>query len=410
MSTQQIYITEKLPSLNQIDEDNTVFCLLNSNQYQDDKSKYAFILGVGVVDQMLINTPENAFNQLAEFQKIHVGTFLFAALSYDLKNAVYPRLTSANKQLQQSPLAHLFAAQSVYLSNHSSTKLLPEKTLAANKIKLDMLQASVSKQTYIDQVNQLKKHLTAGDIYEITYCIAFSLNNITLDPIALYTKLNSLSPMPFSALYKNDSKYVICASPERFLGKRAQRIFSQDIKGTRKRNDDPVLDEQEKLKLQNDPKEIAENVMIVDLVRNDLTKSAKLGTIKVSELFGIHTFANLHQMISTVEAELKEDCSIFECIQNAFPMGSMTGAPKLRAMELIEEVENTKRGLYSGSIGYIDAIGDFDFNVIIRSIFYDKNTKSLSFQVGSAITLDADPEKEYEECLLKAESILKALA
>jgi para-aminobenzoate synthetase component 1 len=216
--------------------------------------------------------------------------------------------------------------------------------------------------------------------------------------------------MPFSALYKNDTQYVICASPERFLGKRAQRIFSQPIKGTRKRNEDPVLDEQEKLILQNDPKEIAENVMIVDLVRNDLTKSAKLGTIKVSELFGIHTFANLHQMISTVEAEIKEDCSIFECIQNAFPMGSMTGAPKLRAMELIEEVENTKRGLYSGSIGYIDPIGDFDFNVIIRSIFYDKNTKSLSFQVGSAITLDADPEKEYEECLLKAESILKALA
>ena len=410
MSTQQIYIDEKLPSLNQIDEDNIVFCLLNSNQYRDDKSKYAFILGVGVADQIEIKEAENAFIQLANFQQKHIGSFLFAALSYDLKNAVYPKLTSANSPLHPSPLAHLFAAQSVYLSNHTSANSLPLKALEANKIKLDMLQASVAKQAYIDQVNQLKKHLTAGDIYEITYCIAFSLKDITLDPIALYTKLNSLSPMPFSALYKNDSQYVICASPERFLGKRAQRIFSQPIKGTRKRNEDPVLDEQEKLILQNDPKEIAENVMIVDLVRNDLTKSAKLSTIEVSELFGIHTFANLHQMISTVEAELKADCGIFECIQNAFPMGSMTGAPKLRAMELIEEVENTKRGLYSGSIGYIDAIGDFDFNVIIRSIFYDKNAKTLSFQVGSAITLDADPEKEYEECLLKAESILKALA
>ena len=410
MSTQQIYIDEKLPSLNQIDEDNTVFCLLNSNQYQDDKSKYAFILGVGVADQIEIKEAENAFINLADFQQKHVGSFLFAALSYDLKNAVYPKLTSANTPLQLSPLAHVFAAQSVYLSNHTSANSLPFKALEANKIELNLLQASVSKQAYIDQVNLLKKHLTAGDIYEITYCIAFSLTDITLDPIALYTKLNSLSPMPFSALYKNDAQYVICASPERFLGKRANRIFSQPIKGTRKRNEDPFLDEQEKLILQNDPKEIAENVMIVDLVRNDLTKSAKLGTIKVSELFGIHTFANLHQMISTVEAEIKEDCSIFECIQNAFPMGSMTGAPKLRAMEIIEEVENTKRGLYSGSIGYIDAIGDFDFNVIIRSIFYDKHAKTLSFQVGSAITLDADPEKEYEECLLKAESILKALA
>ena len=410
MSTQQIYIDEKLPSLNQIDEDNSVFCLLNSNQYQDEKSKYAFILGVGVADHIEIKEARNAFLQLAIFQQKHVGTFLFAALSYDLKNAVYPKLTSANIPLQIAPLAHVFAAQSVYLSNHTSANYLPVKALEANKIKLEMFQASVSKQAYIDNVNQLKKHLRAGDIYEITYCIAFSLTDITLDPIALYTKLNSLSPMPFSALYKNDSQYVICASPERFLGKRAQQIFSQPIKGTRKRNEDPVLDEQEKLILQNDPKEIAENVMIVDLVRNDLTKSAKLGTIKVSELFGIHTFANLHQMISTVEAELKADCSIFECIQNAFPMGSMTGAPKLRAMEIIEEVENTKRGLYSGSIGYIDTIGDFDFNVIIRSIIYDKNAKTLSFQVGSAITLDADPEKEYDECLLKAESILKALA
>ena len=410
MSTQQIYIDEKLPSLNQIDEDNSVFCLLNSNQYQDEKSKYAFILGVGVADQIEIKEAKNAFLQLANFQQKHVGTFLFAALSYDLKNAIYPKLTSANIPLQIAPLAHVFAAQSVYLSNHTSADSLPVKALEANKIKLEMFQSSVSKQAYIDNVNQLKKHLRAGDIYEITYCIAFSLTDITLDPIALYTKLNSLSPMPFSALYKNDSQYVICASPERFLGKRAQQIFSQPIKGTRKRNEDPVLDEQEKLILQNDPKEIAENVMIVDLVRNDLTKSAKLGTIKVSELFGIHTFANLHQMISTVEAELKADCSIFECIQNAFPMGSMTGAPKLRAMEIIEEVENTKRGLYSGSIGYIDTIGDFDFNVIIRSIIYDKNAKTLSFQVGSAITLDADPEKEYDECLLKAESILKALA
>lgn len=151
-------------------------------------------------------------------------------------------------------------------------------------------------------------------------------------------------------------------------------------------------------------------MMIVDLVRNDLTKSAKLGTIKVTELFGIHSFSNLHQMISTIEAELKEDCGIFDCIQNAFPMGSMTGAPKLRAMEIIEEVEDTTRGLFSGSIGYISPNLDFDFNVIIRSIFYDKASKTLSFQVGSAITLDADPEKEYEECLLKAESILKALA
>lgn len=410
MKHQQVYQDIETIDLHQIDEDNQVFCLLNSNAYASKKIPFNYLLGVGIAEEINISQNENAFQKLTDFQKKNEGQFLFAALNYDLKNEVYPKLKSLNSEIISFPLAHIFQPTKVFVGQNTINLKKDQTPSIPLKLSLEDLQAHTNKTAYLAKVNQLKSHLIAGDIYEITYCIAFSIKGVIIDPVALYCKLNTLSPMPFSALYKNNEQYLICASPERFLGKRGSKIFSEPIKGTRKRNADPVLDQLEIEKLQNDPKEIAENVMIVDLVRNDLTKSAKLGTIKVTELFGIHSFSNLHQMISTIEAELKEDCGIFDCIQNTFPMGSMTGAPKLRAMEIIEEVEDTTRGLFSGSIGYISPDLDFDFNVIIRSIFYDKASKTLSFQVGSAITLDADPEKEYEECLLKAESILKALA
>lgn len=410
MKQQQIYQDIETLDLHQIDEDNQVFCLLNSNAYPNKKISFNYLLGVGIAEEINISQNEKAFQKLTDFQKNNEGQFLFAALNYDLKNEVYPKLNSLNTEIIAFPLAHIFQPAKVFIGQNAINLKQDQTPSIPLKLRLEDLNAHTNKTAYLAKVNKLKSHLIAGDIYEITYCIAFSIKEVEIDPVALYCKLNTLSPMPFSALYKNNEQYLICASPERFLGKRGNKIFSEPIKGTRKRNADPVLDQLEIEKLQNDPKEIAENVMIVDLVRNDLTKSAKLGTIKVTELFGIHSFSNLHQMISTIEAELKEDCGIFDCIQNAFPMGSMTGAPKLRAMEIIEEVEDTTRGLFSGSIGYISPNLDFDFNVIIRSIFYDKASKTLSFQVGSAITLDADPEKEYEECLLKAESILKALA
>jgi para-aminobenzoate synthetase component 1 len=154
---------------------------------------------------------------------------------------------------------------------------------------------------------------------------------------------------------------------------------------------------------------MAENLMIVDLVRNDLAKSSKPGSVKVEELFGIYSFKQLHQMISTVSSIKRENVDPVEVIKNAFPMGSMTGAPKIRAMELIEKYETTKRGVYSGASGYFTPEMDFDFNVLIRSIFYNDTANKLSFQVGSAITYDADPEYEYKECLLKAKAIFEIL-
>ena len=199
------------------------------------------------------------------------------------------------------------------------------------------------------------------------------------------------------------------ASPERYLCKRGDVLISQPIKGTAKRNADPEIDHHIKAMLKTDVKEQAENVMIVDLVRNDLTKVAAKGSVKVDELFGIYGFPQVYQMISTVSCKLNPDIHFIDAIKHTFPMGSMTGAPKIRAMELIEQYEFNKRGVYSGALGYITPDADFDFNVIIRSILYDASAEYLSFQVGGAITYAADAEREYEECLLKASAIMKTL-
>ena len=155
----------------------------------------------------------------------------------------------------------------------------------------------------------------------------------------------------------------------------------------------------------NSAKDRSENVMVVDLVRNDLSKVCKEGTVRVDELYGIYSFPQVHQMISTVSGELKEEVCFTDILKATFPMGSMTGAPKNKVMHLIEKYEQTKRGIFSGAVGYISPNGDFDFNVVIRSIMYNADTSYLSFQTGSAITFYSDPEKEWEECLLKAEAI-----
>lgn len=267
----------------------------------------------------------------------------------------------------------------------------------------------VSKQNYLANVQKLKEHIQQGDIYEVNYCQEFYTDDFTLNPIELYINLNKKSPTPFSCFVKHDDKFLLSASPERFIKKKENKITSQPIKGTIKRGVNREEDEQLIHELRSDPKERSENIMIVDLVRNDLSKIAKRNTVKVEELCEIYTFPQVHQMISTVSAELEVETSFKEIIHALFPMGSMTGAPKIRAMELIEQYENSKRGLYSGTVGYIKSNGDFDFNVVIRSILYNSSTKKMSYFVGSAITHLSDSEKEYDECLLKAKAINEVL-
>jgi len=271
------------------------------------------------------------------------------------------------------------------------------------------IQSVFSKQEYLDAAAGIKEHIIRGDIYVTNFCQEFFAEHAYIDPLAIFFDLNSLSPNPFAGFFKWKDNYILSASPERFLAKRGNKLISQPIKGTAKRGETAQEDKAIKQQLRNHAKELQENVMIVDLVRNDLTRSAKQGTVKTEELFGIYTFNQLHQMISTVTCELEDGTSPVDAIKNTFPMGSMTGAPKISAMQLMEQYERTKRGVYSGALGYFSPDGDFDFNVVIRTLLYNAAEKYLSFHVGSAITYHADAEQEYEECLLKAKAILEVL-
>jgi para-aminobenzoate synthetase component 1 len=271
-------------------------------------------------------------------------------------------------------------------------------------------EARTSKERYISQVEKLKSYIQRGDIYEVNYCQEFFAENVELDfPLDTYFKLNHITKAPFSTFLQTDKHAIFCGSPERYMKKTGDRLLSQPIKGTAPRGIDDQADEALKQHLQNDPKERSENIMIVDLVRNDLSRVAKKGSVHVSELYGIHTFETVHQMISTIECEVEKEVTFLDILNASFPMGSMTGAPKVEAMKIIDETEDFNRGIYSGSIGYITPSGDFDFNVVIRSLIYNREKKYLSCAVGGAITILSDPEKEYEECQTKIQKILNGM-
>lgn len=406
------------------------FAFLDSNSFNKNNSgytyfEYDFLAGLGSIKE-ITGTGINSFKNLHEFNET-TKDWLFGFLTYDLKNEI-EHLDSNNIDELDFPTLHFFSPEIVitskdsiisflYSDNHytgeeisniiqtiKSTDLsaIDEKNLSIE------LKQRFNKDEYIETIQKLKNHIQKGDIYEINFCHEF-YSNSTIDPINTYSRLNKISPTPFSCFYKLDNKYLLSASPERFLKKVKNKIISQPIKGTMKRGADNKEDSYLKEKLYNDPKERAENVMIVDLVRNDLSRTAKKSSVKVEELFGIYAFSQVFQMISTITSEVEDDTNIINIIKNAFPMGSMTGAPKFRAMQLIEGFEKTKRGLYSGSVGFITPDNDFDFNVIIRSILYNQIRNYVSFTVGGAITSLADPEKEYNECMLKAEAIMKVL-
>jgi para-aminobenzoate synthetase component 1 len=272
------------------------------------------------------------------------------------------------------------------------------------------VQPRISKNDYTQIIQQLLHHIHRGDCYEINFCQEFYATDVQANPLGLYSRLTAVSPNPFSSFYKLNDKYLLCASPERYMQRKGNHIISQPIKGTYKRDlNNTEADQQLKTQLQQSEKDRTENVMIVDLVRNDLSRICKEGSVKVDELFGVYTFPQVHQMISTISGDLKENVDFTDMIKATFPMGSMTGAPKRKVMELIERYEKTKRGIYSGAVGYISPEKDFDFNVVIRSILYNASNQYLSYLVGGGITSQSDPEKEYEECLLKAEAMKQVL-
>lgn len=394
-------------------------CYFDSNHYSDPYSAFDLLIGAGAKRQ-ISSYGNGAFNELKNFLESESG-ILPGYFSYDLKNEI-ENLYSANPDYLKFPYLHFFVPEHLLILSNGTIKIFSETPdsvwHAINNFKLyefeltglkPEIKSRFSRDEYIETVREIQKHIKRGDIYEINFCQEFYADNIQIDPLKIFTSLNSISPTPFANYFRIDDHYIISATPERFLSRRKNKLISQPIKGTRSRNVDISLDESQKLQLLNDEKERAENVMIVDLVRNDLTKSAKAGTVKVEELLGLYSFKQVHQLISTVVCEPREDLSNPEIIANTFPMGSMTGAPKISAMQLAEKYERSKRGVYSGAVGYFSPDGDFDFNVVIRTILYNSSLHYLSFHTGSAITLDSDPLKEYEECILKAKAITEAL-
>lgn len=328
----------------------------------------------------------------------------FIFYNYDYKNFIESFTSKNNSPLKFEP-CYSFKAEQEFDFNQLDWSRVNNKE---NSLVLN-INATVSKEEYIKKVLHLKKHIQQGDIYEINFCITFEANNAEINPYHIYKKLNAISKAPYSALVKLNDKYIICSSPELFLSKRGNKLTTKPIKGTARRSSDTQEDAKIKQELQSNLKERTENVMIVDVARNDLSRIAKKGSVKVDKLYDIESYQQVHQMVSTVSCELKNNTSFEDIIKATFPMASMTGAPKIRAMQLIDEFEVYNRGPFSGCMGYIDEKGDFDLSVLIRSIFYNQTKKYLSFSVGSAITYLCNPEKEYEECLLKASALIKSL-
>ena len=401
--------------------------VLDSNSESNENQLYkSYDLVVAVEAFTSIQTDyEKAFEDLYQYQS-KANDWLFGYLSYDLKNDV-EHLKSQNFDGLQFPDLYFFQPKKIFLLKENSVEIqylnmcddevesdfeeiTQSQKLNVKSQKLPInIQQRISKENYLKKTEKMLAHIHRGDIYEANFCMEFFAEDASIEPVEIYQKLNEISASPFAVYFKKNQHYLLSASPERYLKKEDEKVISQPIKGTAKRNLNIELDEQSKMDLQNNPKERSENIMIVDLVRNDLSHTATKGSVEVEELCEIYTFKQVHQMISTIVSNVEHTTSPIEILRTTFPMGSMTGAPKISAMQIIEELEETKRGLYSGAVGYFTPTGNFDFNVVIRSILYNSENKYLSFSVGSAITSEAIPENEYEECLLKAKAMFEVL-
>lgn len=418
-----VFKTQLLQWANQFD--TCVF--LDSNKDDNARQLYASYDLVVALDAFTsIQTDyEKAFEELHIYQTI-TKDWLFGYLSYDLKNDI-EELSSNNIDGLNFPDLYFFQPKKIFLLKENQLEIL-YLAMCEEEIELDFqdilkinsdlehnnqtkieIKQRVSKELYLERTTKLLQYIQEGKVYEANYCMEFFADEVLINTLALYHKLNAISLPPFAVYFKNYQHYVASASPERYLKKTGTKIISQPIKGTSKRDLNKKEDEMLKQNLRTSAKECSENIMIVDLVRNDLSHTATKGSVTVEELCEIYTYKQVHQMISTITAEVSSQTAPVEILRTTFPMGSMTGAPKIAAMKIIEELEESKRGLYSGAIGYFTPNGDFDFNVIIRSILYNAKNKYFSFSVGSAITNQSILEEEYEECMLKAKAIFEVL-
>jgi para-aminobenzoate synthetase component I len=399
-----------------------ICAFLDNHQYHLPQQTYECLIGCGSVASVNAQAG-SAFDELQLFINEH-NDWRFGHFGYDLKNET-EQLRSNHPDRIGFPDLFFFIPQyviqlsetevSIGSFKNDQKKLLNEisafPVCAKNKTEsLVEIKERVSRTEYIESIEKIRSHILRGDCYELNYCMEFFAEDVLIDPVATYELLAKISPNPFASFYKINDSCLLCASPERFLKKTGRQLISQPIKGTERRNlQNMPADEELKQALQSNPKERSENVMVVDLVRNDLSRVCEEGTVQVDELFGIYSFPQVHQMISTISGTSKEGMNFSDIIKATFPMGSMTGAPKRKVMELIEQYECSRRGLFSGAVGYISPNGDFDFNVVIRSILYNALNRYLSYSVGSGITWYSDAEKEYEECMVKASAIQSLL-
>ena len=397
---------------------------LDSNNYKQNHSNYDAVLAVDAFTSIQTDYHQG-FEKLKAYQT-NVKDWIFGYLTYDLKNDI-EALKSKNFDGLGFPDLYFFQPKKLFFIK-GETLEIQYLSYVNDEIKDDLkaiktsnnpiiqqsnnpvrIKLRIHKDEYFEKINTMLAHIHRGDIYEANFCQEFYAENTEINPLETYKKLNRISNPPFATFLKCFDKYLLSASPERYLKKDGQSVISQPIKGTAKRSEN--LDEDALLtaNLLQDEKERSENIMIVDLVRNDLSKTALRGSVTVEELCEIYTFDQVHHMISTVTSKVETTTHSVDIIKSTFPMGSMTGAPKISAMKIIEDLEETKRGLYSGAVGYFSPENDFDFNVVIRSILYNKTKKYISYSVGGAITSKSDPLKEYEECLVKAKAMRTVL-
>ena len=395
---------------------------LDSNEYLQKYSNYDCVLAVDAFTSITTDY-HNAFEDLKQYQQT-TKDWIFGYLTYDLKNDT-EELQSQNFDGLDFPDLFFFQPKKLFLLKGNQLEIqylnmcddeievdfesvikYSEATIETNKSLL--IQQRISKEFYLEKVSKMLSYIIDGDIYEANFCMEFYAEG-TINPVTKFQRLNEISKPPFAVYLKNNKQFLLSASPERYLKRDGELVISQPIKGTSKRFSNSIEDEISKQNLALDTKERSENIMITDLVRNDLSRTAQKGSVQVEELCGVYSFLQVHQMISTITSIVDNQITAIDILKTTYPMGSMTGSPKISAMKIIEELEETKRGLYSGTVGYFTPNGDFDFNVVIRSILYNQEKQYISFSVGSAITSKSVPEKEYEECLLKANAMLNVL-
>lgn len=403
-----------------------IFAFLDNQGYDLPLHSVDVLLAVGAVDHIQAASG-HAFDDLRAFAGRH-HDWLFGHFSYDLVRETEPFRPEAGMAKTDPigfPDLFFFVPETIVELKGDSLRIgtlqgdpaavleeilaMPGKEGMTSGADLT-LRPAFSREEYLDTIRALQQHILRGDAYEINFCQEFYSHPAHIDPLHTWFSLSKASPNPFSAFYRLDERYLLCASPERYLRREGNTLISQPIKGTAPRvPDDPGADKAAGDGLRASAKDRSENVMVVDLVRNDLSRICLPGTVHVKELFGIYGFPQVFQMTSTIEGELPPETGFIEAIKATFPMGSMTGAPKRRVVQLIDRYERTTRGLFSGALGYVTPAGDFDFNVVIRSLFYNRRDHYLSYQVGSGITFYSDPQLEYEECMVKGEGIKRAL-